>query len=125
MSGSMITPEYVVDYFAKNDTTIQELKTKVNTLELEKALISERNNSLNLRINNLEQQLRDINNTLMNHFAYRVQDFKKVDPVPVPAPNNITFGPPPGFTAPSSSNVPTLGTSPSPTFTFPSNPFKM
>jgi hypothetical protein len=133
---SNITQEYVVDYFSKNDKNIEELKSKVSVLEVEKALMNERNNNLALRINFLEQQVRDLNNTLMNHFAYGVQEYKRKNPIQDPIFGNNTLttssqgppqgpilgiSPPPGFST-SNTPLPNLGTSP--TFSFPTlNPF--
>jgi hypothetical protein len=113
-----ITPEYVVDYFTKNDKNIEDLKSKVNTLENEKALVTERNANLLFRVSTLEQQVRDLNNTLMNHFAYGAQEFKRKNPVDTGVFGNTLntlptpVSPPPGF-----------GQTQSP-FSFPvSNPF--
>ena len=125
---SNITQEYVVDYFSKNDKNIEELKSKVSVLEVEKALMNERNNNLALRINFLEQQVRDLNNTLMNHFAYGAQEYKRKTPIqdPIFGNNTLTTSPqgppgPPGFSV-SNTPLPNLGTSP--TFSFPTlNPF--
>ncbi len=131
-----ITQEYVAEYLIKNDKNIEELKNKINILENEKALMTERNANLGFRITSLEQQVRDLNNTLMNHFAYGAQEFKRKNPVqdPIfgnalttpqgppgpPGPSgtsNIGVGPPPGFS-------PVLGTSPTFSFNVPQiNPF--
>jgi hypothetical protein len=128
-----ITQEYVAEYLIKNDKNIEELKNKINILENEKALMTERNANLGFRISTLEQQVRDLNNTLMNHFAYGAQEYKRKNPVQDPIFGNTlttTPGPqgPPGPPGPSAPQGPILGMSPppgfSPSFSFPtSNPF--
>jgi hypothetical protein len=125
-----ITQEYVAEYLIKNDKNIEELKNKINVLENEKALMTERNANLGFRISTLEQQVRDLNNTLMNHFAYGAQEYKRKNPIQDPIFGNaLTTGPqgpqgPPGPPGPSSN----IGVGPppgfSPSFSFPtSNPF--
>lgn len=80
-----ITPEYVVEYIAKNDKIIENLKNKIISLENEKAVAAERNKNIMFRLNSTERQLYDLNNTLMNHFAYKNGTFGSI----------IHHGPPP------------------------------
>jgi hypothetical protein len=66
-----ITPEYVVEYITKNDKIIENLKNKIISLENEKAVVAERNKNILFRLTTAERQIYDLNNTLMNHFAYK------------------------------------------------------
>ncbi len=109
-----ITPEYVVEYITKNDKIIENLKNKIISLENEKAVVAERNKNIIFRINAAERQIYDLNNTLMNHFAYKNRTYETniqapvVNPVPAinpPTPNPFNIptqfppnGPNPPFT---------------------------
>ena len=114
-----ITPEYVVEYITKNDKIIENLKNKIISLENEKAVVAERNKNILFRLNAAERQLYDLNNTLMNHFAYKNRTYETINhPVnqapavnPVPAINPPTPNP---FNV--STQFPPNG--PSPPFTF-------
>lgn len=83
-----LTPEYVVEYFKKNDDIIESLKTRIVALETHKLLLTERNEHLVFRLAAAEQRVNDLNNTIMNHFAYNkpiIKDSSFVAPAPAPA----------------------------------------
>ena len=114
-----ITPEYVIEYITKNDKIIENLKNKIISLENEKAVVAERNKNILFRLNAAERQLYDLNNTLMNHFAYKNRTYETINhPVnQAPAVNPVPAINPP---ATNPFNVPTQfpPNGPAPPFTF-------
>ena len=106
-----ITPEYVVEYITKNDKIIENLKNKIISLENEKAVVAERNKNILFRLNAAERQLYDLNNTLMNHFAYKNRTYEinnqapAVNPVPAINPPTTNPFPPNGPSQPFTFNA--------------------
>jgi len=116
-----ITPEYVVEYITKNDKIIENLKNKIISLENEKAVVAERNKNILFRLTAAERQIYDLNNTLMNHFAYKNRTYGIINQAPainpVPAVNPV-----PAISPPTTNpfNIPTQfpPNGPNPPFTF-------
>ena len=91
MAMAMITPEYVAEYINNNDKnieklldTIDALKERLTILENNKLIMTERNEHLVFRLSAAEQRVSELNNTMMNHFAYNKP---VVPPSPTPPPS--------------------------------------
>jgi hypothetical protein len=130
MNVSGITPEYVLEYFTKNNNTIEDLKLKVSILETEKAVINEKYINMGVRISNLEQQVRDLNNAMLNVFYSKPN--QSLSPFNTPIQNPSSSLSPNPFNTPVQNpspnlipgantnpfNIPIQTPSPSPTFNF-------
>ena len=97
-----ITQEYIFNYFEQNDIKINKLSTKIKDLERKIEidtlknenvlnLMKEKNENLLYRYSASEQRIVELNNTILNHFAYKKEI--KLEPMPVTKPTVVPIPP--------------------------------